>query len=161
MPGVDSILRLGIAGCAVGLFGCASYPLHANLEDAELRTRLAANLPHGMSEDAVKSTLVSLRVPERVQMRYPATGGRPEVLLARLFPPGGFWVDDSLDTVEFVDVSFVFDPTLRLDRTVIYRDQVRYFQGDLVKGPTREPMTRPPRYPGMPPPPADPLEGAN
>ena len=92
-------------------------------------------------------------------MLYPPTAARPEVLLARLYPPGGFWLD-VVDWIDFVDVSFVFNGSHALERWVTYRDEIRYFQGDPVKGPSREPMARVPRYPGKPPPPSDPLEGA-
>ncbi len=151
---------LMLATIATSLGGCGSYPLHANLEDAELHTRLSEYFHEGMTIDAVKSELSTLRVHEGDTLLYPKTESRPEVLLARLFPPGGFWIDVT-DSIDFVDVSFIFTPSHTLERWAMYRDSIRYFQGEAVKGPSREPMTRVPRYPGKPPPPLNPLEGAN
>ncbi len=139
------------------LGGCGSYPLHANLDDAELHTRLDQYFHAGMTVDGVRGELSSLRVREGDTLLYPKTSERPEVLLARLFPPGGFWIDATTESVEFVDVSFVFGDARTLERWVTFRDSIRYFEGEAVKGPSREPMTRVPNYPGKPPPPVDPL----
>ncbi len=139
------------------LCGCGSYPLHANMEDAELHQKLAEYFHPGMTVGSVKAELSTLRIHEGDTLLYPKSDARPEVLLARLFPPGGFWIDDVTDSIDFVDVSFVFGASGTLDRWVTYRDSVRYFQGEAVKGPSREPMTRVPRYPGKPPPPLNPL----
>lgn len=146
-----------VAVAALG--GCASSPLHANMEDSQIRARLDEHFHAGMTVDAVKGELSALRVREGDTLLYPRTEARPEVLLARVFPPGGFWIDVQ-DWIEFVDVSFVFGDGRTLERWVMYRDSVRYFEGEAVKGPTREPLTRVPRYPGKPPPPLDPLKGA-
>jgi len=156
MRALNILTAIVLAIVATALGGCGSYPLHANLEDAELHKRLSEYFHEGMTIDAVKSELSTLRIHEGDTLLYPKTESRPEVLLARLFPPGGFWID-VMDSIEFVDVSFVFTSSRTLERWTVYRDSIRYFEGEAVKGPSREPMTRMPRYPGKPPPPLNPL----
>lgn len=114
-----------------------------------------------MTYAQVNGELDALNISDRWRLRYKATETRPEVLLARLYPPGGFWVDGGDDTVEFVDVSFIFDPTQTLTGWKMFRDSVRYFNGGVAYGPTRPTMAPIADYPAAPPPPKDPLELAS
>ncbi|MBS0198559.1 MAG: hypothetical protein JSR77_17550 [Planctomycetes bacterium] len=143
------------------LVGCTTPPaLHANMTDPVLRTKLAESFQPGMTLDQVQGGLDTLHIDHGRRMLYAPEGERPQVLLARLFPPGGFWGAEGDSVVEWVDVSFVFEPTDHLSRTLLYRDGMRYFYGDPVNKPNREPMARFPRWPALPPPPKNPLEGA-
>ena len=161
MRALNVLIVAGFVVFTALLQGCGgSYPLHANMEDAQISTVLGQHFRPGMTVDSVRSELSALRVHEGDTLLYPKTETRPEVLLARLFPPGGFWIDVT-DSIEFVDVSFEFSGAGTLDRWVMFRDSIRYFHGEAVKGPSREPMTRVPPYPGKPPPPINPLEGAH
>jgi hypothetical protein len=130
------------------------------MTDSEIRATLDANFAKGMSPDQVRSKLVELRVPAGRHMHYEPTPERPEVLLARIYPAGGAWVGAGDQTLEFVDVSFVFEPPAGLVRWPIYRDGVRYFGGGIAYGPSRATISRPHDFPANLPPPADPLEGA-
>jgi hypothetical protein len=139
---------------------CAPYPLHSNMTDAQIRAVVGDNFPRGLSQDQVGAKLSELRVPDRVRHLYPAEGSRPPVLLARLLPPGGAWLNEGDQTIDWVDLSFVFNPPGSLDRVLLFRDNVRYFQGRPISQP-RRPAVRPvDDYPIAPPPPMDPLEGA-
>jgi hypothetical protein len=157
-----SMQTLGLTAAVAILSACAApYPLHSNMTDDQIEARLAENFAPGMTQPEVSSKLDELRVPSRYRLDYPRTDSRPEVLLARLYPPGGFWVTHEDDLIKFVDVSFVFDAAAppKLVRFPIFRDGVRYFQHEPVYGPTRKPIRPIQPYPASPPPPADPLEG--
>lgn len=148
-----------VAACiACAGVGCAAYPLHATMTDDEIRATLAAHFTPGMPEHEVRSELSSLRVPERRRLRYPASESTPTVLLARIAPPGGFWVDDQDDFMEWVDVSFVFDSHDTLQQWGIFRDGIRYDHGDPINAPRRPLLDKVPHWPGEPPPPKDPLD---
>jgi hypothetical protein len=144
---------------ACSLTACAPYPLHSRMTDSEIRATLDRTFTSGMSTEQVRDELVKLRVPTGRQMRYEPTPERPEVLLARIYPAGGAWVGGGDQTLEFVDVSFVFEPTNSLARWPIYRDGARYLNGGLAYGPSRAPMRHARDFPANLPPPADPLEG--
>lgn len=139
---------------------CAPYPLHANQTLAQTREVINANFAAGMPLDDVRARLVELRVKPGDQLLYPATGERGEVLLARLWEPGGFWVRESDQEVKWTDLSFLFDRDRRLDRTLIYQDGNRYFQGRPAYPPSRPLAGGWRDWPGRPGPPVDPLENA-
>lgn len=121
---------------------------------------LAANFTVGMPVSEVGERLSELRIPESRRLRYPQTESRPAVLLARVSPPGGMWLEPAGHSLEWVDVSFLLDETPNLTGWVIFRDGIRYADGYPVNAPGRALMGRVPRWPGLPPPPTDPLEGA-
>lgn len=152
------------AAVASGLCGgCASAPaVSARNSDAEIRSVLQEKVPAQATPDEVSRALDQLGVSGRHRMNYPAADSRPHVLLARLFEPGGFWLHGDDDDVEWVDVSFVFSaPPERLERTIVFRDKLRYFQREPIvypHAPKRALMSRPGRFPAPIPPPADPLE---
>jgi len=139
--------------------GCAAYPLHSSMTDDEIRATLGAHFTPGMPEHAVRSELRTLRIPDGRVLHYPASGPTPAVLLARISPPGGFWVDDEDDFMEWVDVSFVFDTQDTLKRVGTFRDGIRYDHGDPINAPRRPLLDKVPHWPGVPPPPKDPLDG--
>jgi hypothetical protein len=134
------------------------------MSDEQIRSTLATQIPPGASPDQVKQGLGKLGVGDKYRIDYPPKDGRPQVLLTRLFDAGGFWMHGEDCDVEWVDVSFVFTPPPeRLDRTLLFRDKLRYFNGDPITSPNspRRPlMARPQHYPAPIPPPVDPLEGA-
>jgi len=156
---ITSFLLATLGAVLVG--GCGTYPLNANMEDSQINAVLAEHFHAGMPVESIKAELTTLRVNEGDTLLYPKTDTRPQVLLARLWPPGGFWIDGTTDSVNFVDVSFVLTPSSTLERWALYDDSIRYLGGEAVKGPMREPMTRVPNYPGKPPPPLDPLAGTH
>lgn len=144
------------------LSGCAKPALlTSQMTDPEIRAQLADHFHEGMTYAEVNGELDALNISDRWRLRYKATETRPEVLLARLYPPGGFWVDGGDDTVEFVDVSFIFDPTQTLTGWKMLRDSVRYFNGGVAYGSTRPTMAPIADFPAAPPPPKDPLEFAS
>jgi hypothetical protein len=81
--------------------------LTTRLSEQELSERLAGEFPPGSSLDQVQAGLDGDRVPRRLRRVYP---GPPVQMLARLFPPGGFWVDSQRGWQEtpYVDVWFLF-----------------------------------------------------
>lgn len=138
----------------------APYPLHANQTLAQTREVVSANFPAGMPLDQVKARLVDLRISPGDQILYPATATRPKVLLARLWEPGGFWVTESDQNIKWTDLSFLFDPADMLQRTLIYQDGNRYFQGRPAYPPSRPLEGGIRDWPGRPGPPIDPIEKA-
>ncbi len=157
---IQQLLLVPVGLAAATVAACAPYPLHSTMTDAEIRTTLATSFPTGMTLDEVRGELKVMRVPTSRQLLYPPEGTRPEVLLARLSPPGGFWLDGGDDELEWVDVSFIFDERHSMTTWVIFRDGIRYNCGDPINPPARRLMGYVPRWPGLPPPPIDPLEGA-
>lgn len=156
---------LSAACVAAGLCsGCAGgHPpaVSARNSDTEVRDIVAARIPVGSTPEQVESGLDALGVSGKYRMNYAATDARPRVLLARLFEPGGFWLHSDDDLVEWVDVSFVFtQPPEKLDRTIVFRDKLRYFQREPIvypHAPKRALMARPGRFPAPIPPPEDPM----
>lgn len=146
---------MAMAACST-----APYPLHANQTIGQTRAVVAAEFPAGMPVDGVRSHLEELRVKAGDQLLYPATADRGKVLLARLWEPGGFWVTEPDQNVKWTDLSFVFDREDKLDRTLIYQDGNRYFQGRPAYPPSRPVQGGPRDWPGRPGPPVDPLEKA-
>lgn len=149
------LLFFPLAACST-----APYPLHANQTMAQTREVVAANFPPGMPLDSVRTHLVDLRVKRGDQLLYEPTATRPKVLLARLWEPGGFWITESDQNVKWTDLSFVFDPADKLEKTLIYQDGNRYFQGRPVYPPSRPTEGGLRDYPARPGPPIDPLEKA-
>jgi hypothetical protein len=164
LQAVRVIRTIGVLACALVVAvgsGCSTPPaLTSSMNDDQVRATLAQDFSPGMSLPEVQSKLDDLHISQRYRTLYPRTESRPQVLLARLFPPGGFWLHTEDDLIKYVDVSFVFDAADRLERFPIYRDSVRYFHGEPVYGPTRRPMVPIQPYPASPPLPADPLEKA-
>lgn len=151
--------------CSLLLVGCsASTPaVNARMTDDEIRAALAAHVPAGASQAQVEAGLDQMNVSKKWRVHYAAKESRPPVLLARLYEPGGPWIDHTDDDIEFVDVSFVFEPADRLSKTLLFRDRIRYFGGDPITSPNspkRVLMKAPERYPLPIAPPVDPLEGA-
>src|SRR5262245_42019261 len=151
---------IAVLGFTAAVAGCAPYPLHANMTDAEIRARVQEHFHTGMTRASVNGTLTELRVSERYRLLYPAEGEHPEVLLARLYQPGGAWVRDEDSVIEFVDLSFIFTKEDALSGVSMFRDGIRYFRGGRVNAPAREPLAPLRDWPSTPPPPRDPLDRA-
>ncbi|MFG0286084.1 MAG: hypothetical protein ACF8R7_16830 [Phycisphaerales bacterium JB039] len=150
-----------MVAASTALGACAAPgPLSPLQSDQTLRENLAANFEPGMTGDEVKQRLAELEAPTNFHWWYPATDERGRVLLVRHFK-GGFWVESGHDWVNWLDISFVFDADDRLVRTATFRDELRYYDGEPVGAPRREPMRWIHRYPSPPPPPKDPLEGTS
>jgi hypothetical protein len=150
-----------------GLFaasGCASAPkLTARMDDARVRSVLSGACAAGSTESDVQNDLDSLGVSHAYRTIYAGTGDRPRVLLARVFDGRGFWLDSDDTLMNWLDISFVFAADGRLERTLLFRDKMRYAHGEPITYPNapRRMLQSPPRhYPAPIPPPADPLEGA-
>lgn len=162
-PDIQPALKFVTGLCAPGLVltGCASYPLHANLADTDLRQRLDADFAPGMTLDEVHGHLDGLRVSDRYRWLYEPTRATPPQLLVRLFRPGGFWIRQDDELVEWVDAVFVLDDERRLERVVTERGGQRYFHGEPVFIPDRPTRYPTRRYPHAPPPPAEPPVSIN
>jgi hypothetical protein len=105
VPRLVAILLLALLplGCA------AKVPqLNARLSDEELKESLAANFHEGMTLPEVNSSLSALNVSWDVRRAYAST---PPQLLVRLFPIGGFWVENAeYQKTRYVDAWFIFTP---------------------------------------------------
>lgn len=158
-------LCAGVAAAGV-LCACAEpYELHGRLTDPVFRERAATEFHAGMTALEVEMRLDELRQDAGLRLWYEPTDSRGPTLLARFFPPGGFWIRSEVQLVEWVDLAFEFtaspgDDESELIALLMYRDKVRYFQGGPAYGPRRPAMARVRRWPGSPPPPVDPFEGA-
>jgi hypothetical protein len=145
--------------------GCSAAPqVSARMDDAQVRSVLAAHCPPASTVAQVQSSLDALNVRKGSRILYPTTASRGPVLLVRLFEGRGFWLDSDGSDVKFLDISFAFTPGEQLDRTLLFRDRLRYVQGDPITSPNspKRPLARPlDRYPAPIPPPMDPLEGAS
>lgn len=151
-----------IAPLALLLCGCHAPALSALMNDAQYRSVLDANFPPGMTLPEVQAKLTQLNISDRYRFLYPATDSRPEVLLVRTFDPGGPWPQNG--EIDWIDTSFVFGPDGKLVKSLIFDDSVTLgFDGQILYGPTRAPMTGDPhaKWFATIPPPADPLQGAH
>ena len=161
-------ITLGCVGAAsaIGLGACAEpYHLHGRLTDPVFRERAGAEFAPGMSVAQVEARLDELRQDAGLRLWYEPTDSRGPTLLARFFPPGGFWIRSEDQLVEWVDLAFEFSASpdfgaRELNSMWMYRDKVRYFQGGPAYGPRRPAMGRIRRWPAGPPPPVDPYKGA-
>jgi hypothetical protein len=160
-------MRLCAGVAAAGaLFACAEpYELHGRLTDPVFRERAASEFRQGMTALGVETRLDELRQDAGLRLWYEPTESRGRTLLARFFPPGGFWIRSEDQLVEWVDLAFEFTASPGVDESKLialwmFRDKVRYFQGGPAYGPRRPAMARVRRWPGSPPPPVDPFEGA-
>ncbi|HYE02787.1 MAG TPA: hypothetical protein VD963_06095 [Phycisphaerales bacterium] len=147
---------------ALGLPGCADYPLHANMLDPEFSAVLGENFAPGMTRGEVDDRLTALRVRRQDRWLY---AGNPPHYLARVYRPGGRWLSDEDAMMRWVDTWFVFDGSEpapgRLARWYTRRGQQRYFHGEPVYGPPPSETAYPTRrYPHSPPPPARPPEAS-
>jgi hypothetical protein len=133
---------------AMVVLGCAPYPLHANMTDAKIDATLAANFQPGMTRAQVDDKLSELRVSSKWRLWFEP----PPRMIVRLWQPGGFWVNDNDQTVEWVDVLYQFDDSHLLKDWKTKRDQMRYVGGRpyywKYDGPPRD-------FPIPPPPPKE------
>jgi hypothetical protein len=136
---LHSIFLPGIAAIAAGCTPPAT--LTTRLSDQELSARLAEEFPAGSSVEAVHARLDEDRVPRRLRRGY---AGPPVQMLARLFPPGGFWVDSQRGWQEtpYVDVWFLFGDS-GLERIDTERRVVRIGFGEYLDPPFHTPELLP------------------
>lgn len=136
---------LAALGLSALVAGCAAEkaPLRATMPDDELRTTIAARFPVGTREPDVRDRLAALRLHDRDLRVYDATEGRPRVLLARVWPAGGRWINDATRSVDWIDLAFVFAPATPPDTGALvdvrsYRDAINYSaDGGRLSGPSR------------------------
>lgn len=162
-------VRIAIACGGVVLTGvllaCAEpYYLHGRLTDQVFRERAAGEFQEGMTDREVELRLDELRQNPALRLWYEPRREHGPTLLARFFPPGGFWIRSEDQLVEWVDVAFEFSEEpggdSRLRAVWMYRDKMRFFQGGPAYGPRRPAMGPARNWPASPPPPVDPFEGA-
>jgi hypothetical protein len=142
----------------VALTACAPYPLHANMLDPQFHSVLDQNFRPGMSRGEVDARLDDLRVSRNDRLMYETV---PPQLLARVYQPGGRFIHQDDQTIEWVDTWFVFGGGAgemdSLSRWYTRRGNQRYFHGEPVYSPTDTAYPAQ-RYPFSPPPPAQPPE---
>lgn len=140
-----------VAVALASLGGCGSPRyLHANLTDAEIRSRLDADFAPGMTREEVEARLDERGVTERYRRFYPAreAPARPAVLLVRLFEPGGLWSPSEIQWHQWVDAMFVFGGGARLERVETVRTEEQFFRGRAVH--RRRSPELPPDEPPLP-----------
>lgn len=152
-----------ISAVLVGLLcvpGCASRPMSVRLNTQGWRDVAQEHFSTGMTEDQVQAELDAMGVSRQYRKEYPATEDRGRVLLARSYIGGGAFIRGGDSSLEFNDLSFVFDDGGGLKTVYGFRDSVRYYDGGVAYGPQRATMREVRDFPGTIPPPADPLEKA-
>lgn len=155
---IPSTLLTLIAACLLTAQACAPYPLHANMLDREFNSVLNQNFRPGMSQADVHAALDALRVSRNDRLLYETD---PPQLLARVYQPGGRFIHQDDQTIEWVDTWFVFGggrgELHSLSRWYTRRGSQRYFHGQPVYTPPPTETAAPTRrYPFSPPPPAEP-----
>ncbi len=129
-----TVLLAGVLLACI-LPGCGKpYYLHSNLSDAEIRSRLDANVTPGMTREQIETKLDELRVTSRYRKFYPARVDPPRdaVLLVRLWEPGGLWIDSDMEWHHWVDAMFIFDANGGMSRIETVRTEEEFFQGQPV-----------------------------
>jgi hypothetical protein len=157
---LTNTLALIAGAMSIALAACAPYPLHANMLDAEFHAVLSRHFRPGMSQAEVHAALDDLRVSRRDRLLYDTN---PPQLLARVYQPGGRFIHQDDQTIEWVDTWFVFGggrgELNSLSRWYTRRGSQRYFHGEPVYAPPLSETAGPTRrYPFSPPPPAQPPE---
>lgn len=150
--GLISGLVVSIASAA-----CTTHVLNANLTFDELSARVGSNFHQGMAYEDVNAKLTALGVPEGVRRTY--APNPPREMLTRLYPPGGAWVDQHDQLIEWWDLTFSFDAQDRLSAARAFNGGARYIDGfaDYVNPPPEPGVAV--RYPQPIPPPPQPPEG--
>jgi hypothetical protein len=149
VPGL--LISLVLAACA------KTHVLNANLTRDNLNTRITANFHKGMTYQEVNTKLTDLGVSEGVRHTYSPTP--PREMLARLLPPGGAWVDQPDQTVEWWDLTFSFDPQDHLAAARAFSGGARYIDGFASNISPPLPAGTRVRYPQPVPPPPNPPAG--
>jgi hypothetical protein len=136
---------------------CTTHVLNANLTFDELSKRVAANFHQGMAYEDVNAKLTQLGVSEGTRRTYSPTP--PREMLTRLYPPGGAWVNEPDQSIEWWELTLSFDAQDRLAAARAFNGGARYIHGwaDYVNPPP-PPGVRV-RYPQTIPPPSQPPEG--
>jgi hypothetical protein len=137
------VMRTGPVAMMALAAACAPVPaINSDLKDAELRSRLDERFKPGMSLEQVQGTLDELHVARRLRRVYP---GPPVQLLARLFPVGGYWVDNpEFQDVWYVDAWFLFAEG-RLERVDTERRRMRVQHYQYMDPPFQTPELLPTR----------------
>ncbi len=136
---------LAVALSALTLGGCAGNKVTSFTPDADIKAQVDAAIAPGMPEAQVKSKLSSLGFNHKYQI----SRREPPGLLARAWPPGGFWVDQEVQTLRYVDVICNLDNERRLVSWQMQRGEITYQFGSPT-GPGQDPNRRFP-MPPLPP----------
>lgn len=150
------LLLVPAIAAALVLSGCKSHPINANLTDAELNAKLEASFHPGMPLPQIESELDKLNVSRKYRHLYPGdpAAGTQHRLLARVFGPGGFWVDSGVSTVNWVDINFNLSPGDQLTTMDTVRGGLRYVNGQPYAPLPYETLYPLENFPNPPPPPA-------
>lgn len=160
LPAAPQLRAVWLLSGLLGSFApaaCTTHVLNANLTFDELSKRVAANFHQGMAYEDVNAKLTQLGVSEGVRQTYSPTP--PREMLTRLYPPGGAWVDDADQSIEWWDLTFSFDDQDHLAAARAFNGGARYIHGwaDYVNPPPPQGVRV--RYPQTIPPPPQPPEG--
>jgi hypothetical protein len=137
---------------------CAkTHVLNSNLTRDTLNARVTENFHKGMTYQEVNSKLTDLNVSENVRRTYSPTP--PREMLVRLLPPGGAWVDQHDQVIEWWDLTFTFDKQDRLTAARAFSGGARYIDGFAANIQPPLPEGTRIRYPQPVPPPPTPPPG--
>lgn len=155
------LIPVGVV-CVLALGACSTEQsrVRYRMSDAEIRSTIAAEIEEGDTEREVVAGLERLGTARDKRFLYEANTERGRVVLQRVFESN--FLDSEDDDLEWVDMSFVFGDAGGLERVVLFRDRLRYFQREPMvfdHAPKRRLMARPGRWPLAVPGPIDPLEG--
>jgi hypothetical protein len=138
-------LGLAVLLGAAALGGCAGNKVTSFTSDADIKARMDAAIAPGMPEAQVKSKLSSLGF----NAKYQISRREPPGLLARAWPPGGFWVTQDIQTLRYLDVLCELDAQRKLVAWRTQRGEITYRFGEPVS-PGQDPNRRFP-LPPLPP----------
>lgn len=135
-----------LAGLAAG--GCASSSTKVNAftKDDVAKARIDAALHKGMTRQELKSALEGLGFTDRWQVWRQ----EPPAVLARAWPPGGFWITEEVQVLRYIDLICELDHEDKLAVWGTTRGDVVYKFGSPVS-PGQDPNRRFP-LPPLPPP---------
>lgn len=134
-----------VMAAALSLTGCAANKVTSFTKDDAVAAQLNAAIAPGMDERDVKRSLASLGFSEKYQI----SRASPPGLLARAWPPGGFWVTQDIQTLRYLDVVCDLDAQRKLVAWRTQRGEITYRFGEPVS-PGQDPNRRFP-LPPLPP----------
>lgn len=115
------------AGVVMGLIGCGpTPPINAFTSDNVVQQELSRAVQPGMPREELARTLDSLGFKRGWQVWRE----EPPGVLARAWPPGGFWTREALDVVRYTDFVGVLDAEGRLVSWSTQRGTLVYRYGE-------------------------------
>lgn len=134
-----------LMAATLSLTACAANKITSFTKDDAVTAQLNAAIAPGMDERDVKRSLASLGFSEKYQISRASPAG----LLARAWPPGGFWVTQDIQTLRYLDVVCDLDAQRKLVAWRTQRGEITYRFGEPVS-PGQDPNRRFP-LPPLPP----------